>query len=349
MKILKQNLRKGEVVVMAQSLDDLWHLSQVIDSGDFVTGKTTRKVKFGGEEGKAKAEKKTLTLKIKAEKVDFQESSLRIAGITAEAKEDVPAGAAHSLTIEEGSVVTITKGQWLKYQLDKLKEAQRFAPKILVTVFDRETAIFALLKQRGYEVLAEEKGRVAKKWVSVAEENFYRKIIGLLKGYDERLGLDKIILASPAFWKEELMKELQDEALKKKVVQAACSSVTKNAIEEVLKRPELKEALKQDRIAKEANLVEELMIEIAKSQLAAYGLKEVKKLAEAGAVKTLLITNKFIRERRSENSFKEIDNLMRWVDKTKGGILIINSANEPGRRLDGLGGIAALLRFKLSY
>ena len=40
---------------------------------------------------------------------------------------------------------------------------------------------------------------------------------------------------------------------------------------------------------------------------------------------------------------------MKIVDKTKGEIEIISSEHEGGKKLDGLGGIAAILRFKLSY
>ena len=40
---------------------------------------------------------------------------------------------------------------------------------------------------------------------------------------------------------------------------------------------------------------------------------------------------------------------MRIVDKSKGEIEIISSEHDAGKKLDGLGGIAAILRFKLSY
>jgi protein pelota len=40
---------------------------------------------------------------------------------------------------------------------------------------------------------------------------------------------------------------------------------------------------------------------------------------------------------------------MKTVDNTKGDILIISSEHEAGKKLDGLGGIAAILRFKLNY
>ena len=58
MKILKSDLKHGKVVVGVQSLDDLWHLSQIIDKGDLVSSKTTRKIKATEKETEKKVEKK---------------------------------------------------------------------------------------------------------------------------------------------------------------------------------------------------------------------------------------------------------------------------------------------------
>jgi len=63
MKILKKDLKHGKIVLGVQNLDDLWHLSQVIDKGDIVSGKTTRKIRRGAKE---EAAKKTLFLAIEA-------------------------------------------------------------------------------------------------------------------------------------------------------------------------------------------------------------------------------------------------------------------------------------------
>ena len=145
------------------------------------------------------------------------------------------------------------------------------------------------------------------------------------------------------------MKDISDENIKAKIILATCSSVGENAINEVLKRPETENALKQDRIAKEYKFVEELFAEISKNNLASYGLKETKNAAIAGAVKTLLITDSFIQQKRMENKYEEIEETMKTVDTTKGDILIISSEHEAGKKLDGLGGIAAILRYKINY
>ena len=354
MKLLHSNLKKGEVKVLTQQLDDLWYLSNIIEPGDFAQGKTLRKIKAGSSEEKAKeATKKPVFIKILVEKVEFSKYTnvLRVSGVIKEAPEEVPLGEHHTFNVDENTAITIIKEQWLKYQLDKLKEAcSEKKSSLLICVHDREEAYFALFKKYGYEILAHIHGEVQKKREeNIKKENFYLAIINKIKEYVERHEIKQIILASPSFWKEDLMKELKDDELKQKIILATCSSATKNGIDEVIKRPEVREALKQERTAKEMNKVEELFTEIAKNNLAVYGIKETENASIMGAVKELLVTDSFIQKSRSENFYIKVDRLMKAVDKTKGDVEIISSEHEGGKKLDGLGGIAAILRFKLSY
>ncbi len=354
MKLIYSDFKKREVKIKVENLDDLWYLNQIIEKNDIVKGKTLRKIKIGKEEQrKQKTVKKPVFLLIQVEKVEFSKTSnmLRISGLVKEGPEDVPLGSYHTFNIEENSIITIIKQKWLKFQIDKLKEASKeTTAKILICVHDREEAYFALMKKYGYQLLTNIKGTVPKKAdIKKIESTFYKEIIKQLEEYDKRYNLSKIIIASPAFWKEELMKELKDEAFKAKIILATCSSVGENAINEVLKRPETENALKQDRIAKEFKYVEELFAEISKNNLASYVLKETKNMAIACAVKTLLITDSFIQQKRIENKYEEIEEIMKTVDTTKGNILIISSEHEAGKKLDGLGGIAAILRFKINY
>ncbi len=336
MKILKRDLRHGKVVVAVESLDDLWHLSQIIEAGDVVSSKTERKVKATEKE----AEKKTLFLEIRAEGVDFGDGALRVSGRTVEENEAVPKGSYHTIGVEVGSSLGIVKGAWTRYHLKRLEQAAKNQAKTIILILDREEAIFALLKSQGYEVLAELKGKVAKKGVETVTKNFYAELAGSLSEYVGRHKAETVIVASPAFWKDELVNELAEE-MKKKVVLAACSSVGKNAIEEVLKRPELNEVLKMQRAAEESRLVEQLMVGIAKDGLAAYGRKEVDNAVSSGNVKFLLITGAFIGKNR-----KKGEELMKNAESAAGDVAIINSENEAGQKLDSLGGVAVLLRYK---
>ena len=353
MKLIYSDFKKSIVKVKVENLDDLWYLNQIIEKNDLVKGKTLRKIKLGEEtQRKQKTTKKPVFLLVQVEKIEFSKTSnvLRISGLVKEGPEDVPLGSHHTFNVEENSIITIIKQKWLKFQIDKIKEASReSSTKILICVHDREEAYFALMKKYGYQLLINIKGTVTKKAdVKRVESNFYKEIIKQLQEYDKRYKISKIIIASPAFWKEESMKEIEDENLKSKIILATCSSVGENAINEVLKRPETENALKQDRIAKEFKYVEELFAEISKNNLASYGLKETKNATISGAVRTLLITDRFIQQKRNENKYEEIEEIMKTVDNTKGDILIISSEHEAGKKLDGLGGIAAILRFKLN-
>ncbi len=353
MKLLHSNLKNGEVKVLAQNLDDLWYLSSIIEPKDIVQGRTLRKIKLSSEEKSKDAVKKPVFIKLEVERVEFSKYTniLRVSGIIKEAPEEIPLGDYHTFNVDDNTAITIKKERWLKYQLDKLKEACSEAKSsLLICVHDREEAYFALFKKYGYEILAHIQGEVQKKREeNIKKENFYLSIINKISEYVERHQIKQVILASPAFWKEDLMKEVKDRELKQKMILATCSSATKNGIEEVIKRPEVREALKQERSAKEINKVEELFTEIAKSNLAVYGMKETENAASIGAVKDLLITDSFIQKSRSENFYRDVEGIMKTVDKTKGEIDIISSEHDGGKRLDGLGGIGAILRFKLNY
>jgi protein pelota len=352
MKQIAFNIKHGIAKIMIENQDDLWYLSHIIDPGDFVKGKTLRKIQKGTEE-KAKQVKKAVFLKIKAEKIEFSKNSdvLRVGGKIEEGPEDVAKGSWHGFSLEPGSIITIEKQKWLSYQTSKLKEACKAKiPRIIICVFDREEAYFAMMKKYGYELLSHLKGKVQKKAVEEkAKGGFYSEIIKQLEEYSKRHNLDKIIIASPAFWKEELMKELKSEELKKKIVLATCSSAGKNGVDEVIKRPETAEALREERAADEINLVEKALSEISKEGNVAYGLKETEQAAVAGAVETLLVTDKLIQQMREKGNYRKLDSIMKSVDSAKGSISIISSEHEGGKKLSGLGGIAALLRYKMNY
>ncbi len=68
MKLLYSNLKKGEIKVISQNLDDLWYLSNIIEPNDFVSGKTFRKIKTGSGE-QTDATKKSVFMKILVEKI----------------------------------------------------------------------------------------------------------------------------------------------------------------------------------------------------------------------------------------------------------------------------------------
>ncbi|MBT3984713.1 mRNA surveillance protein pelota [archaeon] len=355
MKIIFQDIKKGEVKLLTNSLDDLWFLSNIIDENDLITGKTIRKIRLGEDERNTKIIKKVVTLEIKAEKIEFHKysNSLRVSGKITQAPEDIPRGFYHTFDIDDKTTIKIRKLVWPKYQLQRLKEStEEKISNILICALDREQATFALLTPSGYKILTEIEGQVQKKEVENKNtKDFYLDIAKIMKEYVDRYNLESIILASPAFWKEDLMKEIKKKysQLTNKITLATCNTLGKNAIEEVLKRKEVESVLKKDRTTRETQYVEELLEKIAANKEGAYGIKEVKQASDAGAIKKLLVTDEIIHKLREENKFEELDKIMKAVDQQKGDVHIISTDHEAGKKLQGLGGIGAILRYNLNY
>ncbi|MBN1502819.1 mRNA surveillance protein pelota [Candidatus Woesearchaeota archaeon] len=354
MRTIFQNLKKNTIKLEVTSLDDLWYLSYIIEKSDVIKARTLRKIKIGKEHERAtKILKKPVFLTIKVEKAEFHKYNnvLRVSGTIISGPEDIPLGSYHTINLEENTIFELQKEKFLNYQIEKIKEAtQGTRSNILICVHDREEAYFALLKRYGYELLTHIKGDVTKKAdANTKSEDFYSHVKKIIQEYDKKYNFTNIVIASPSFWREYLMKKITEKSLQERIVVATCSCVGETGINELMKRPEVKTVLKMERFSKEISLVEKLLEEIAKDNLAVYGFNEVRVAIEAGAVSDLLISDAFIHGKRQEAQFEEVDELMKKTEKINARVHIITSEHEGGKKLDGLGGIAALLRYKLNY
>ena len=342
MKILGKNLKYGEVSIEITNPEDLWYLSHIINPGEFVSGQTERKIKIGSGEN-TKTVRKQTHLEIKTEKIEYQTDTLKVLGIITQGPDDVPRGEHHSFNIRVKDRIKIKKQSWLNYELKKLQDAEKEQTKILLVAFDREEAKFAELKKSGYEELSELKGDVQKKAdQETRKDNFYKEISKQIQEYTKRLDIKQIIIASPAFWKEYLLKEMSEE-LKKITVSATISGVDKNSFREILQRPELQAALESERTTQELNIITEILSAISKEK-AFYGEKEANKKISEGAAKIIAISENLLKEKKDKEKYAEIDNIMRTAENTKTEIFIISSG-EAMNKLDSLGGIAGILRW----
>ncbi len=348
MQIITQNYSKGSVKLKITTPEDLWQLTHLLDIEDSITSQILRKIKLSGKDERSnKIIKKSALVTINLEKIDLKENLLKLSGkITQSSNEDIPKGSYQSINLELNSILKIEKPKFYSYQIKRIEEStKQKLSKILICTLDREEASFALLKDSGYELLSELQGEVEKKEQQQTTKPFYPEIIKTLEAYDKKYKLEHIIIASPAFWKDNLLKEIKSQELKSKIILATCSAIGIQAIDEVLKRDELKQALNQDRISKETKLVEQLLANIAKNTKFSYGLKETENTSNTGAIETLLITDKLIKEARENNTYQKIDNILKIVDSTNGEIYIISTDHQAGKKLQGLTGIGAILRY----
>ena len=152
-------------------------------------------------------------------------------------------GSYHSFNVEVNDVITLTKGSWSNYQIKRLKDSAVPRKKSLLVVFDREEAIIGVLSSKGFEKLSELKGDVKKKVDnSGGGDSFFKELAKAVEEYKERLKVDRIILGSPAFWKDYVLKELPED-LRKKTISCTVSGVYDSSIKELLKSSDLGKSL----------------------------------------------------------------------------------------------------------
>lgn len=345
MKILKIDERLNFIEVVPQTLDDLWHLSKVLEKGDLVSGSTDRKIK-GKEDGDT-ARRIRMYMTIDVEEVEFHKTSgkLRISGKMIEAKpeEFFEANAYHSLDADLNAKIKIQKKQIKKWHIDRLEKARKanLRQKLLAVILDDEVADFFVIKEFGFELKAtihgEREGKAMKSTGS--KEKYFSEIVKKVKD----VNADKVIFAGPGFTKNDLQKYIDD---KRSDVQAhfdSLNSVGATGINELLKSGIVDRVVSEFEIAKEMKMVEKVFEELAKdSGLATYGEKEVEKAVNAGAVEKLLITENLLMEKRDS-----VERIMENAEKLKGTVHIISNEHEAGDKLKSLGGVAALLRYKL--
>lgn len=349
MRILARKLKKGFLKVCIDNLDDLWILNQIIERGDLISGKTKRKI----EESK---EVKPIFLKIMVEKIDFRIKVLRLLGRIVEAPEEVGLGLYHSFILKPGSEIAIEKERWKEYQLRRIRDAVEASkrPRALICVFEPGQADFAIARGYGLSFVGSFSrglpGKDAKDF-DLRKQEFFIELAKRIEEISKRGKIERIILGAVSFDLESFLDQIREKfpELLKKATFCKVSVIGRTGINEVIKRGVIEKIVKQDRISEETKLIEALLEEIARrSGLAIYGLENVREGSQVGAIAELLISDLTLIDYKDEGKLPLLEELIAEVEKRGGEVRIISSDHEAGKKLRGIHGIAARLRFRIS-
>jgi protein pelota len=347
MKIIFEDLQHGEIKLLAQSLDDIWHLSNIIQKGDLVIAMTFRTDEQISDKIRSKkSTKKRMKLGIRVEDVKFHEFSdrLRIHGIIEQGPQDIGSFHTFNVTAEDKDAIAIVKNEWRSYDIQRLQEAvQQTKHSLIVFVsLDEDTATIAVLHQSGIQWIADiESHRSGKMYDSEnTEKEYFGEIISIIKHNKPETA--PLIIVGPGFTKDHFIAYKRTSApdLFKDCFTIATGNAGMNGVQEAVKSGVVEHIAKENRVVFETNLMERLFVEIRKEGLASYGQKEVKQALERGAVEHLLISDIFIRT-------SEGYDLVKLSQSHQSKFTVINTMHDAGKKLDGLGGIAALLRYRI--
>lgn len=345
MRVLHQDRGTGEIKMMIETLDDLWHLYNIINEGDMIISVTFRREEAKSDKIRAeRAEKKRMVLGVRAEKIEFHEteSRLRILGVIEEGPQDI--GSYHTLNLAEGDAVTVRKSEWTPLMLERVRRSVEDArrPRLLFVSLDNDEATIAVARQFGMQevarIYASGSGKMYEQKVS---DNFYPEIVDKVCQVAEP-GVPLVVLG-PGFAKEALVslgKEKEPELFGRAHVYHT-GQTGMAGIHELMKSGIGSETVQGSRAAQETKAVEDVLERIAKDGPVAYGPADVERAAMAGAVDTLLVLDTEVRKGSAEE-------LMMAVENGRGNVMVVSERFEAGKKLEAIGGIAALLRYNLS-
>jgi protein pelota len=152
-----------------------------------------------------------------------------------------------------------------------------------------------------------------------------------------------LIIAGPGFIKDDFVKFAKNQSSTsiKQAIVVETRRIGRGAVQEVIGKGALDRLIGDLQLSREVKMMDEVLLRISQEGAVAYGQKEVREAIEYGAVEEVLVSDTLLKD-------EYIMHLIERAEAMRATIVVLSSRFEPGERLCALGGIAALLRYKLS-
>ena len=328
----------GEIQLLPESIDDLWHLMHLIGPGDLVFATTFRSVDAATDKIRPeKVEKRPVRLGVRVERAEFSEHGvrLRIFGII---EHGIDVGAHHTLNVETGYEISVIKA-WRPLDRERIDRAIRASVHGVIhilTIEEGEAELFRL-RQYGPESVITLTAGSGKGAETESRTGFFDQVLGYIADITGPL-----IIAGPGFIKDDFVRYAKAKAPERagQAVVVETRRIGRGAVQEVIGKGTIDKLADDLQLSREVHAMDEVLTRIAKEGPVTYGRAEVARAIEFGAVEQVLIADTLLRD-------PEIIRIIEAAEGMRATVVVLSSQFEPGERLGALGGIAALLRYKL--
>jgi len=328
----------GEIRLFAESIDDLWHLSHLVRPGDLVFATTFRSVELVQDKIRPeKPEKRPVRLGIRVEGVAFHPyaNRLRISGVI---EHGVDEGSHHTINLDAGSELSVIK-TWRQVDLDRIERAVKASTSGAVHILSVEEGEAELyrIRQFGPEIVATVIQGSSKGSDPGGRASLFERVAALI---GEITGT--VVIAGPGFVKDEVAKYLMEKIpdLKERCLMVETRRSGRGAVTEALGKGVLERITGDLQLKREAELLDMFLERMGKGEPVAYGRAEVEEAISAGAAEQVLVIDDLVRNRN-------IADLLERAERIRARVTVFSSLFDPGAQLLALGGIAALLRYRL--
>jgi protein pelota len=334
---LKDNA--GEIRLLPESIDDLWHLRHLISPGDLVFATTFRSVESATDKIRPeKVEKRPVRLGVRVEKVEFSEHGVRLR-ITGTIEHGIDTGAYHTINVETGYEISVIR-RWRPIDLERIERAVKssvFGVIHILTIEEGEAELFRI-RQYGPESVITIMAGSGKGGETDTRTGFFDTVT---KSIAEISG--PFVIAGPGFVKDDFVKYAKNRncAPAGQAIVVETRRIGRGAVQDVIGAGTLEKLIGDLQLSREVRLMDEVLLRIAQDGAVAYGKQAVGTAIGYGAVDEVLLADSLLRD-------QTIVPLIENAEQMQAKIVVLSTEFEPGERLEALGGIAALLRYKLA-
>ncbi|MGD0081350.1 MAG: mRNA surveillance protein pelota [Methanoregula sp.] len=327
----------GEIRLLPESIDDLWHLRHLIGPGDLVFATSFRSVDAASDKLRPeKVEKRPVRLGLRVEREEFSEHGvrLRLSGLI---EHGADAGAYHTINVETGYEISVIK-QWRPIDLERIARAVKASVHGVVhilTLEEGEAELFRL-RQYGPESVMTLVAGSSKGAESGSRTALFDQLLPLIAEISGPL-----IIAGPGFVKDDFVQftRSKNSPAAERAIVVETRRIGRGAVQDVIGNGALDRLMGDLQLSREVKMMDEVLLRISREGAVAYGRREVEEAIGYGAAEQVLVADTLLRD-------PVITRLIEKAEAMKATIVVLSSAFEPGERLAALGGIAALLRYR---
>ncbi|MDA7960459.1 MAG: mRNA surveillance protein Pelota [Nitrosopumilus sp.] len=347
--MITREVDASSVYARPEDPDDLLSLRRAVRAGDRVTGDTTRVIKRERDYSRPdRGERVRIRVALRVEKMslDGELGRLRIAGTVQDSdNESVPRGSHHSMIIEPGRGITIAKKSWGPSQRDLLSRRGPRAGFVLAAVDASDCGIARLSGTRMERIPDIRSGVSGKRYRGSFD------MAGFLDGAAQAAASvarpgDRVIIFGPGHTKRRLanrmrgLPELQGHDIS---VIDGVETAGEDGIIEFSRSPAMRRAASGSGLARAAEITDEAVARAGRgADLFAMGMDEASRAAVAGAVGSLVFSDRSVRDDE-----QGLVDLLDEAERRGADTYAVDSSTDVGLRVSGLGGIVALLRYRM--
>ena len=337
------------------SEDDLWVLARFAISGRSLAMLGERRDTTTAESGdRAKAaERKKMWIQLRIISTEYKTYSniLRVHGTIEQAPVDI--GSHHTHLVEVGDELEIHSSSGFP-EYDRLLLTDTMATdkksNVSIIVVENDEIILFEVTRRGLREGATWTMRGGGKRGDVrtsetVAKSFQQQVAKeILAATSTQLPM---ILCGPGHARERLRNVILSQDPQRTIRLVSTSMAGRSGANEIIRDGLADELLSEHAISKEIKLLEEVWLRLSKNGAVAYGENELSRAMNEGAIETLLVSADKIRDPEAMIEGTPVSKWIEAISDIGAELVQCSSDHDSGEQLNNMGGIIALLRYKL--